>query len=400
MRGLSVREIKSLLLSFHSKRGYKIFESFPLVANDPTVMFTNATVTPFKSWFTDFNAKSCNFALIQRCFRAGGSSSMNEIGRNPNAHVFFEMFGTGTFGIDHIMAVKHLFELLDLMGIERERLYFTIPVGDDFRVGLETNGVSSRRIYSIEDNSVFWCKWQFGKYGPTGNGLTAIYSLRGEDNVPLDRLEAEDGSFIEFLNLIHIYGQEDRDGSIVPTINPGFEIGMGIERVATILQNCDGYQVDNVHPLIEAVAKYFSDNCFITDVVISRICAEYLRGICVLSGEGLLPSNKGAGYVFRKIIRRLLENIWLASGKPVFVEELIREFVCIMNSHDSSLRISESIVVDVLQKEYILFGEVLNRGIVIIQKNPNVSERILLDTYGLSPSLIQLIKKEDKHENR
>jgi alanyl-tRNA synthetase len=396
MRELSVRNIKRLLLDFHSRKGYEIFKSFPLVTNDPTVIFTNATITPFKNWFTSPDVTPCNFALVQKCFRSGGSCSVDEMGHNPNIHAFFEMFGTGMFGVDHVTTIKHLFEMLDAIGIERKKLYFTIPPGDSFRTGLEANGILPRRIYSIENNGVFWCKWQFGRCGPTGSGLTAIYSLRDEEVSSLSHLESEAGNFVELLNLIHIYGQEGNDGLIIPATNPGFEIGMGIERIATILQNCDGYQIDNIHPLVEIVVRYFSGKWLIKDMVTPRACTEYLRGICMLSVEGLLPSSKGAGYVFRKIIRKLMEHVWLAAEKPLFAENLIKEFVYLMNFQDPSLRISESVVVDILRKEHALLEEVLNRGIRVIKKNPDLSERILLDTYGLSPGLIQLIKKGEQ----
>ncbi|MDD3607193.1 MAG: alanine--tRNA ligase-related protein [Candidatus Moranbacteria bacterium] len=387
---LSVKEIKRLLLDFHARRGYQIFESFPLITDDPTVMFTNATITPFKSWFTDPGAAPCNFALVQRCFRAGGSGNMDEIGHNPNAHAFFEMFGTGTFGIDHVAATEHLFEMLGSIGIDKKNFFFTVPPGGEFQVGLEANGIPSSRIFTIEENGAFWCKWQFGKNGLTGRGLTAIYASGDESANVVDCLAEENRGFVELLNLIHIYGQQNQDGTIGSIANPGFEIGMGVERVATILQDCDGFQIDNMKPLVEIVGVYLSTS---TSDFAARACTEYLRSICILLEEGLFPSNKKAGYVLRKIIRRFMEHTWLIVGKAVFVEDLIKEFICMMNSRDPSMHISEFSVIDSLRKEHALLEQTLERGIKIIQKDPDISQEILLDTYGLSPSLVQLIKR-------
>lgn len=390
---LNVIEIKRLLLSFHSERGYRIFDSFPMLANDPTVMFINATITPFKNWFTNAKIAPCNFALVQKCFRAGVPIGVNGAGFNPSIQTFFEMFGTGTFGINHATAVSYLLDIMNVLGIEKEKLYFTIPPNDDFRKGLEANGISSYRVYTIESNDVFWCDWKFGKQGPRGNGLTVIYSAKNRNVSKVEQLLSDDSNFVELLNLIHIYGQEAQDGSIIPAANPGFEIGMGIGRAASILQECDGYQIDNVRPLVETITKYFSIQGYEVSDVISKVCTDYLRGTCMLLNEGILPSNKGAGYVLRKIIRRFMEHIWLVTGEPIFVEDLIEEFVYLLSFHDSFLKISRSDITDALRKEHCLLKEVLMRGIKIIQKKPGISGEVLSDTYGLSPGLITLAKK-------
>src|SRR3989344_8125754 len=137
----TVQEIKTTLLEFHKDRGYRLFESFPLVSADPTVMFINATITPFKSWFADDSAHSDNYALIQGCLRMGGASELNVVGINPYYLTFFEMFGSGTFHTTHDKAVSYLLELLAVFGIEKKHLYFTIPASKEFHAALKRSGI-------------------------------------------------------------------------------------------------------------------------------------------------------------------------------------------------------------------------------------------------------------------
>lgn len=151
----TVQEIKTILIEFHKSKGYRLFDSFPLISADPTVMFVNATITPFKSWFTDDSIQPDNYALIQGCLRMGGASELNVVGRNPYYFTFFEMFGSGTFHTTHEKVVSYLLEILAVFGIEKKYLYFTIPVSEDFLEALKRNGIKGTRIFKLSKNGYF-----------------------------------------------------------------------------------------------------------------------------------------------------------------------------------------------------------------------------------------------------
>jgi alanyl-tRNA synthetase len=326
MEALKVAKIKELLIDYHKGKGYEIFDSFPILSDDPTLLFVNATITPLKNVFTDPSKKANNFALIQRCFRAGGSQSLKKVGYDPSLTSFFEMFGTGSFGVDYFEAAKHLFDVLELLGIKKSSLYFTVPPGKDFFHALIKNGISSDRIFGIENNKVFWCQWQFGKSGPTGKGLAVIYAKNNKRVLTVDGLREDPDNFIELLNLIHVYGYQSENGRIMPAVNPGFEIGVGVGRIASVLQNCNSYQVDNMEPLVKLVLNFFKKNGYEADIGTCRACTDCLQSMFVLMNEGIISSNKSACYVLRKMIRRLLELVWVLAEKPVDVTMLVESF--------------------------------------------------------------------------
>lgn len=395
---LSIEEIKRLLLEFHEARGFKVFESFPLLSNDSTVLFTNAAITPFKGWFTDCKIEPYNFALIQKCFRPGDSANDYEAGFDAKTQTFFEMFGVGMFGINHEMAIGHLLKVLTAVGLDTSKLYFTIPRDDDFQQGLIANNVRTDRIFVINGNESFWCHWRFGKHGLVGRGLTVVYSKNEMNILNVEQLVSE--NCVELLNLIFIFGQENRLGEVIAATNPGFEIGIGIGRIASILQDCDDYAVDNIDPLMVVLREYFYNLNIRADIRALRLMIDYLSAVCVLVSEGLLPSSKSAGYVLRKIIRRFTEHVWQAFGRSIFAVELIEKFVNQFRILNPDINLNEPDIMSVLRHENGSLERVLSRGVKFIQRHPDSNYAVLLDTYGLSPILINLAKKEISHENQ
>lgn len=386
-----IKEIKLALLDYHKNKGYRVFDSFPLVSSDPTVMFINATITPFKHYFLS-KEQPVNYAFIQRCFRMGGASELDLVGINPYYHTFFEMFGSGTFSIGYNEAVSYLLELLDFLAFKQKQVYFVIPREEGFKESLIANNVKPSHIFSLGSKKLFWQEWKFGKFGPVGSGLTIIYSRSSSQIRSLSQIIKGSNEFIELANLINIYGQEMSDESIVPAKNPGFEFAVGIERLAATLQNCNNYQIDTISPLTRLVASFFKEkDCYPDDADI-RLLTDHLRGICVLTDEGLKPSNKRHGYVFRKLIRKTLEKSWTTIGQICPIEPLVEQF-CYQFNQCSEEKISPTKAAELVTEETKVFLTGIERGKKVLKKNPTISPAVLLDTYGLPQTLIPILEK-------
>jgi len=394
---VSVWKIKDALIEFHEKRGYKIFGSFPLVTDDPTVLFTNATITPFKHWFADPSAKPQNYALIQRCVRMGGASELDVVAINPYYFSSFEMFGSGMFSVDVEEAVTYLFELLNVLEIEKERLYFTVPTTGQFRVALINNGVRETRIFPITQNDIFWQEWRFGEPGPVGHGLSVIFSRSAERAHSVNQIAVRSEEFVELLNLIQVHSQTLPDGRMAIAAHPGFDLGIGIERLATVLQGCNSYQIDTIQPLVQTVLKFLLKKVGRTDEVTARICTDHLRTICLLLNEGLKPSNKRHGYVLRKLIRRLLERIWVFADDIVETKPLIGDFIIALGQYER-FKVSSSLVTENIENEEQALRIVLRRAKTVLRKQPSVSRHILRDTYGLTLPLLNLTTRNRKDD--
>jgi alanyl-tRNA synthetase len=393
--GLTVKEIKQKLLKFHKDRGYRIFDPFPLVSTDPTVMFINATITPFKNWFTDSLVRPMNFALIQGCLRTGGASNIEVVGVNPYYFTFFEMFGSGTFGITHTEAFSYLLELLDFLGIEKEHLYFTIPADEKFYAALRLNKVERDRIFELTKNEHFWQEWRFGVPGPMGHGLTVIFARSSQKVKSVEELAMDSNQYVELLNLIYIHSQILPDGRLVPLPNPGFDLGIGIERLAAVLQGCDSYHIDTISPLLQIVKDFLLKNGIEPNDTIVRICVDHFRAIYVLLSEGVIPSNKKHGYVLRKLIRRFFELVWSSAGYPISIDELIQSLFSALKNQELGIAANTgSNILEKIKREEVALLSLLQRANQIIQRHPNISPKILHDTYGISEKLRELAQKK------
>lgn len=395
----TVQEIKTVLLKFHKDRGYRLFESFPLIPNDPTVMFVNATITPFKSWFADNSIRPENYALIQKCLRMGGASDLDSVGINPYYFTFFEMFGSGTFRITHDEAVSYLLELLTVFGIEKKQLYFTIPDSEKFHAALIKNEVEDTKIFRLTENGYFWQEWKFGVPGPLGHGLTVIFSRYSEKVKLIEQLTSDQDQFVELLNLIHVHSQSLPDGEIVPIANPGFDLGVGIERLAAVLQRCDAYHIDAVLPLVQTIKDYLSDQKGKADDNVARICTDHFRAIYVLLAEKLTPSNKSHGYVLRKLMRRFIETIWASIGSTAPTRGLVERLSYTLESHGYVTGIDRCTdVADTIDEEEVTLLGIFQRAEKIIRQHPDAPPQTLYDTYGISGTLLALIQQKQHYK--
>ncbi len=399
---ISVNDIEEVLLRYHKNRGYRLFNTFPIVSDDPTVMFINATITPFKHFYSSGSkTQRCNYAFTQRCFRLGGASELEVVGVISYYHTFFEMFGSGTFGISHQEAIKYLLELFTVLGIEKQRIYYTIPSSEDFRSALIANGVKKNHVFTLKSNTAaFWQEWRFGKMGPIGYGLTAIYSRSSGSVGSVDQMASDIDQFVPFLCLVYVGWKETNDGRIFPVTNPGFDLGVGIERLAAALQECNTYQIDAIAPLVEVVTRYLNSitSRKIKEEII-RIVVDHLRAICVLIDEGVLPSNKRHGYALRKLIRRILELIWVSTGEVVSIEGVIEDFYDYLTLATRPLSISVNHVIKTIENETSRYITAIQKALQILERQPNISPDALRSTFGLPPPLIPIFSKKGVQTN-
>jgi alanyl-tRNA synthetase len=390
---MSVAEIKAALVGFYGRHGYEICDSRPLLADDPSVMFINATITPFKHRYTS-PFRPTNFALIQNCLRMGGASDLETVGVNPYYFVFFEMFGGGCFLGDARSAVRHILEALEVIGLDRQRLWFTVPTDDKcFTPALFENDISLRRIMPLSANGIFWQKWQFGKPGLTGHGLTAIYSRTAEEATTLSDLTRSPDEYLELLNVIHVHSWTDEDGLTTPLPFGGFDIGAGIERLAAAVQGCDAYHIDSMVPLIATVEAQLSRFGKKPPEMVVRICADHLRAAFQLAACGLKPSSKGPGYILRKLLRRVLIKSWLHFEDQTDINPLVTSFAATLRETGHDTEATEA-VNDAFFSEGHALRRIIAEGSRIIKKHLSASPETLSGTYGLTADIIAIVTQK------
>lgn len=380
-----IQKIKESLLAYHRAQGFTLYESFPLIIGDPTVMFTNATITPFKHFFGDHNVIAHNYALVQQCLRVGGGAGELETARvDPNHSSLFEMFGSGLFDCSYHTAVEYFLDMLVYVGLPKANLRFTVPETTMFATTLVECGVDESSIFTIKENSEFWQEWCFGTNGLIGKGITAIYANNAMQVISLDEMANAPQSFVEIGNLIHVY-KKAAGRRIVYTPRGNFDVGMGVERLALILQGKTLYKLAPFCELMKVIAKHIKIlGCDDLDSGTLRIMTDYLRSINILIQEGLRPGNKRQAFVLRKLIRLLLEVVWLSIGRIVSLVDIIHSFAKI-DIPDSAILITK-----VVCEEERVFRRALERGKRINAKNPSLNSKILKETYGIRESLLSL----------
>ncbi|MGH9663396.1 MAG: alanine--tRNA ligase, partial [Bryobacteraceae bacterium] len=312
-------EIRQRFLDFFAARGHRIVRSSSLVpANDPTLLFTNAGMNQFKDVFTGMEKRDYMRATsAQKCVRAGGKhNDLENVGYTRRHHTFFEMMGNFSFG-DYFKAdaIAFAWELVTKdYGLPKDKLYITVFREDDAAEDLweSVAGVPKSRIFRLDEKDNFW---QMGETGPCGPCSEIHYDLGPEaaepgregEQFPLDG----GGRFVEIWNLVFMQFDKSADGAMTPLPRPSIDTGLGLERVAAVMQGkLSNYETDLLLPVVERAAalckaSYGQDDR--TDTVL-RINADHSRATAFLIADGVLPSNDGRGYVLRKILRRALRN--------------------------------------------------------------------------------------------
>jgi alanyl-tRNA synthetase len=326
-------EIRQRFLDFFAERGHRIVRSSSLVpANDPTLLFTNAGMNQFKDVFTGMETRDYKRATTsQKCVRAGGKhNDLDNVGYTRRHHTFFEMLGNFSFG-DYFKAeaIDFAWDLVTReYGLSKDRLYVTVFREDDDAELLwqKVAGVPKDRIFRLDEKDNFW---QMGETGPCGPCSEIHYDLGPETAEPGREHERfpEDGGgrFVEIWNLVFMQFERSADGVMTPLPKPSIDTGMGLERVAAVLQGqITNYETDLLRPIIDRAAELigvqYGDNPR-NDVAL-RINADHARATAFLIHDGVLPSNEGRGYVLRKIMRRAMRNARMIGRQDPYLHQL------------------------------------------------------------------------------
>ena len=358
-------EIRRRFLEYFEARGHAVRPSSSLVpAGDPTLLFTNAGMVQFKGAFLGLEELSYRRAVTsQKCVRAGGKhNDLEEVGRTTRHHTFFEMLGNFSFG-DYFKreAIGYAWEFLtEEMGLGADRLFVTVHHSDDEAAGLwtEVAGVAPERIYRLGDRDNFW---QMADTGPCGPCSEVHYDLRPQverGRVPEQEefeVKGEAGVFLELWNLVFMQFDRDEKGTRTPLPAPSIDTGLGLERLAAVLQHADSnYHTDLFLPLLERVAEVVGRPYVATGEggVSHRVLADHARAVAFLLGDGVFPSNEGRGYVLRRILRRGVRHAWLLGRREPTLTAVVEAVIDAMQGAYPDLEAGrETILANALREE-------------------------------------------------
>jgi alanyl-tRNA synthetase len=410
-------EIRSDFLEFFAARGHAVVPSAPLVpANDPTLLFTNSGMVQFKDVFLGAEKPVAPRAVdVQRCLRAGGKhNDLDQVGYTARHHTFFEMLGNWSFG-DYFKrdAIAWAWELLtQVWKLPPERLTATVYQSDDeaYAIWRDEIGLPPERIIRIGDNkgAPFASDnfWQMADTGPCGPCTEIFYDHGAHIAGGPPGSPDEDGDrFIEIWNLVFMQFDRQPDGTLLPLPAPCVDTGMGLERLAAVLQGVHGnYEIDLFRHLIAAAAKLTGTGD--TGNQSLRVIADHIRACSFLVVDGVLPSNEGRGYVLRRIIRRALRHGWMLGVRGDFFWKMVAPLVEVMGEAYPELAHKRDFVEQVLRAEEERFGETLEHGMRIFSEVaagdavkaageiPGADAFRLYDTYGFPVDLTADIARE------
>ena len=377
---ISTSQIRQDFLEFFRSKGHTVVPSSPLVpGNDPTLLFTNAGMVQFKDVFLGSEKRSyTRAASSQRCVRAGGKhNDLDQVGYTARHHTFFEMLGNFSFG-DYFKrdAIAYAWELLTgVWGLPKDKLLVTIYHTDDEAFDLWHNaiGLPAERIIRIGDNKGAPYAsdnfWQMADTGPCGP-CTEIFYDHGDHIAggPPGSPDEDGDRYIEIWNNVFMQFDRQPDGSLLPLPAPCVDTGMGLERIAAVLQHVhSNYEIDLFQHLIKAAAAI--TNTADLEHKSLRVIADHTRACCFLIVDGVLPSNEGRGYVLRRIIRRALRHGWMLGVRGIFFYKMVAALVECMGDAYSELREFNALVERVLRAEEERFAETLEGGMSIFNRN-------------------------------
>jgi alanyl-tRNA synthetase len=406
-------EIRTDFLDFFRSKGHTVVPSAPLIpGNDPSLLFTNAGMVPFKDVFLGGERRSyTRAASSQRCLRAGGKhNDLDQVGYTARHHTFFEMLGNFSFG-DYFKrdAIVYAWELLTTVWqIPADRLLVTIYHSDDeaFAVWNEEVGLPAERIIRIGDNKGAPYAsdnfWQMADTGPCGPCSEIFYDHGPEiPGGPPGSADEDGDRFIEIWNNVFMQYDRQPDGSLVPLPAPCVDTGMGLERISAVLQQVhSNYEIDLFAALIRAAAEYTGTADHQNKSL--RVIADHIRACSFLIVDGVLPSNEGRGYVLRRIIRRALRHGWMLGVRGGFFHRMVAPLVAQMGEAYPELAAKQEFVERALKAEEDRFAETLDQGMRIFDEIaaksastiPGADAFRLYDTYGFPVDLTADIARE------
>jgi len=408
MKKMTSAELRSAFLEFFAQRGHSVEASSSLIpANDPTLLFTNAGMVQFKDVFLGREQREfTKAATSQRCVRAGGKhNDLENVGYTARHHTFFEMLGNFSFG-DYFKkdAIHYAWDFLTKeLGIPAEKLWVTVFEEDAEaeQIWLEDIGVDKNRLSKIGAKDNFWSMGDTGPCGP----CTEIFYDHGEHIAggPPGTPEEDGDRYIEVWNLVFMQYDRDIDGTLTPLPKPSVDTGMGLERIAAVVQGVhSNYEIDLFQKLLTAAARLANT----TDLNQSslRVIADHIRSCAFLIADGVMPSNEGRGYVLRRIIRRAIRHGYRLGIQDVFFYQLVAPLVEEMGEAFPELKANQAQVERVLQKEEQRFAETLGQGMKILEAcvaklhGTVISGEVvfqLYDTYGFPVDLTADFAREN-----
>jgi alanyl-tRNA synthetase len=400
-----VNEIRSAFLDFFRREGHEVVPSSPLVPrNDPTLMFTNAGMVQFKNVFTGLEQRPYSRAVTaQKCVRAGGKhNDLDNVGYTARHHTFFEMLGNFSFG-DYFKerAIELAWRLVTReFGIDPGRLLVTVYHTDDEAAAhwQKIAGLPESRILRIPTSDNFWAMGDTGPCGP----CSEIFYDHGEHipGGPPGSADADGDRFIEIWNLVFMQFDQQPDGTQVPLPRPSIDTGMGLERIAAVLQGVhDNYEIDLFRALIRACEEATGVRAEGRHKASHRVIADHLRASGFLIADGVMPSNEGRGYVLRRIMRRAMRHAQLIGADEPLMWRLVPALVREMGLAYPELVRAEALITETLKLEETRFRKTLARGLSLLEEatagmGPGDhldGETVfrLYDTYGFPPDLTQ-----------
>ncbi len=412
----STAEIRQAFLDFFHSKGHQVVASSSLVPNnDPTLLFTNAGMNQFKDVFLGLDKRNYSRATTsQRCVRAGGKhNDLENVGYTARHHTFFEMLGNFSFG-DYFKhdAINFAWELLtgeQWFNLPKDRLWVTVYETDDeaFEIWEKEVGVPRERIIRIGDNKgAAYASdnfWQMGDTGPCGP-CTEIFFDHGDHiwGGPPGSAEEDGDRYIEIWNLVFMQFNRQQDGTMLPLPKPSVDTGMGLERIAAVLQHVNSnYEIDLFSKLIQSVAKVTGATDLTSKSL--RVIADHIRSCAFLVSDGVTPSNEGRGYVLRRIIRRAIRHGNMLGAKETFFYKLVGPLVEVMGAAGEELQRQQALVEQVLKTEEEQFARTLERGLALLDEElanlkgdtlDGETAFRLYDTYGFPVDLTADVCRE------
>src|SRR3984957_9029191 len=407
LKSMTSSEIRGSFLEFFRKNGHTVLPSSSLVpGNDPTLLFTNAGMVQFKDVFLGKEIRDYSrAATAQRCVRAGGKhNDLENVGYTARHHTFFEMLGNFSFG-DYFKkeAIHFAWNFVTgTLGIPKDRLWVTVYKEDDeaARIWTEEIGIDPTRCTRLGEQSNFW---SMGETGPCGPCTEIFYDhgpeIPGGPPGPPD----EDGDrYVEIWNLVFMQYDRSADGMLVPLPKPSVDTGMGLERVAAVMQGVhSNYDIDLFKALIRAAAEITGTDDLESSSL--RVIADHIRACTFLIIDGVVPSNEGRGYVLRRIIRRAIRHGYKLGQTRPFFHKLVASLVREMGTYYAELVNGEARATQILAQEEERFAETLTTGMALLDAEaakltstviPGETVFRLYDTYGFPLDLTADVARE------
>src|SRR4051812_33190268 len=369
----STSDIRAAFLGFFAANGHEVVASSPLVPhNDPTLLFTNAGMVQFKNVFTGVEQRPYQRATTsQKCVRAGGKhNDLDNVGYTARHHTFFEMLGNFSFG-DYFkpLAIELAWNLVTKeFGLPAERLLATVYAEDDEAYDLwkKIAGLPERRIIRIATSDNFWAMGDTGPCGP----CSEIFFDHGDDipGGPPGSPDEDGDRFIEIWNLVFMQFEEMAGGERVNLPRPSIDTGMGLERIAAVLQNKhNNYDIDLFQALMRATAEAIGAPRDEAQLASHRVIADHLRASSFLVADGVVPSNEGRGNVLRRIMRRAMRHASLLGAKDPVMWRLVPALGREMGAAYPELVRAETLIAETLQLEEKSFHRTLERGLALLE---------------------------------